>query len=338
MAQWEGVNLRGTPRRVTRLDLMDVGLHGTIPASLSRLSELTHLNLRSNPDLTGEVPGELGNLSKLRLLNLHSNSHSGGVPDLRNATLLEELYLANNADYNADGSKVRNSGLTGRIPTWLNGMTNMEELWLWGNSLTGTVPNLSGMTSLVKLKLANNNLTGGIPQASRLPPNMTWLIIDRNPFGGSIPNLSSLSRLRLLWLHSNELTGSVPAGNNYPASLDDLNLRDNMLTGTIPDLSNLDNLTRLRLHNNSLSGEVPATLGDLDSLKQLWLHNEDATKTDNGNNSFTSIAAGVGGLADTLIEIALDGNPWNANACVPELANVAKNDYTAAGIDVCDGS
>ena len=339
MAQWEGVTLRGTPRRVTRLDLMDVGLHGTIPASLSRLSELTHLNLRSNPDLTGEVPGELGNLSKLRLLNLHSNSHSGGVPDLRNATLLEELYLANNADYNADGSKVRNSGLTGRIPTWLNGMTNMEELWLWGNSLTGSVPNLSGMTSLVKLKLANNNLTGGIPQASRLPPNMTWLIIDRNPFGGSIPNLSSLSRLRLLWLHSNELTGSVPAGNNYPASLDDLNLRDNMLTGTIPDLSNLDNLTRLRLHNNSLSGEVPATLGGLASLKQLWLHNEDATKTDNGNNSFTSIAAGVGGLADTLIEIALDGNPWNANACVPEsLANVAKNDYTAAGIDVCDGS
>ena len=339
IAQWEGVNLRGTPLRVTRLDLMDVGLHGTIPASLSRLSELTHLNLRSNPDLTGEVPGELGNLSKLRLLNLHSNSHTGAVPDLRNATLLEELYLANNADYNADGSKVAGSGLTGRIPTWLNGMTNMRELWLWGNSLTGTVPNLSGMTSLDKLKLANNNLTGGIPQASTLPPNMTWLIIDRNPFGGSIPNLSSLSRLRLLWLHSSRLTGTVPAGNNYPASLDDLNLRDNMLTGTIPDLSNLDNLTRLRLHNNSLSGVVPATLGGLDSLQRLWLHNEDATKTSNGNNSFTSIAAGVGELGDTLIVIALSGNPWDANACVPaELANVASNDYAAAGIAVCSAN
>ena len=337
MAQWEGVNLRGTPRRVTRLDLMDVGLHGTIPASLSRLSELTHLNLRSNPDLTGEVPGELGNLSKLRLLNLHSNSHSGGVPDLRNATLLEELYLANNADYNSDGSKIHGTGLTGRIPTWLNGMTNMEELWLWGNSLTGSVPNLSGMTSLVKLKLANNNLTGGIPQASTLPPNMTWLIIDRNPFRGTIPNLSSLSRLRLLWLHSSRLTGSVPTDDMLPASLDDLNLRDNMLTGGIPDLSDLDMLTRLRLHNNSLSGEVPATLGDLDSLKQLWLHNE--VDKGRGNNSFTSIAAGVGDLADTLIEIALNGNPWNANACVPvALANVTTNDYTAAGIDVCDGS
>ena len=170
-------------------------------------------------------------------------------------------------------------------------------------------------------------------------PTWTWLIIDRNPFGGTIPDLSSLSRLRLLWLHSNQLTGSIPDGDNYPASLDDLNLRDNRLTGTIPDLSALDNLTRLRLHNNSLSGEVPATLGDLDSLKQLWLHNEDATKTVNGNNSFTSIAAGVGDLADTLIEIALNGNPWNANACVPvALANVTTNDYTAAGIDVCDGS
>ena len=341
--QWDGVYLSGTPMRVTRLNLMDRGLSGTIPDALGRLSMLTHLNLRSNPGLSGEIPDALGNLRNLRLLNLHSNSHTGAVPDLSGISGLEELYLANNADYvtNDDGKKVKieGTGLTGEIPTWLNGMTNMEELWLWGNSLTGTVPNLSGMTSLDKLKLANNNLTGGVPQASTLPPNMTWLIIDRNPFGGTIPDLSSLSRLRLLWLHSNQLTGPVPAGNNYPASLDDLNLRDNRLTGGIPDLSDLDNLTRLRLHNNSLSGEVPATLGDLDSLKQLWLHNEDATKTVNGNNSFTSIAAGVGGLADTLIEIALDGNPWNANACVPvALANVAKNDYTAAGIEVCSAN
>ena len=339
--QWEGVSISGTPMRVTRLNLMDRGLSGTIPDALGNLSMLTHLNLRTNPGLSGEIPDALGNLRNLRLLNLHSNSHTGAVPDLRRITGLEELYLANNADYvtNDDGKKVKieGTGLTGEIPTWLNGMTNMEELWLWGNSLTGTVPNLSGMTSLDKLKLANNNLTGGVPQASTLPPNMTWLIIDRNPFGGTIPNLSSLSRLRLLWLHSNQLTGSVPAGNNYPASLDDLNLRDNMLTGTIPDLSRLDMLTRLRLHNNSLSGEVPATLGGLNSLKQLWLHNE--VDKGRGNNSFTSIAAGVGDLADTLIEIALDGNPWNANACVPvALANVAKNDYTAAGIEVCDGS
>ena len=335
IAQWEGVGLGGTPQRVSRLELAGKGLDGTISSELGRLSRLTYLNLRSN-ELTGEIPDELDDLSNLRVLNLHSNSLSGGIPDLSGMTSLEELYLPNNADYDRDGRKVEGSGLTGEIPAWLNGMANMRELWLWGNSLSGSIPDLSGMTSLRKLKLANNDLTGGVPEASELPPNMTWLIIDRNPLGGTIPDLSSLPRLKLLWLHSNELEGMIPSGDMFPASLDDLNLRDNMLTGTIPDLSNLDNLTRLRLHNNSLSGEVPATLGGLDSLKYLWLHNEDATKTTNGNNMLTSIAAGVGGLADTLIVIALNGNPWDADACVPAaLGNVAKNDYAAAGIAVC---
>ena len=337
ITQWEGVGLGGTPRRVTRLNLAGKGLGGMIPVELGRLSMLTHLNLRSNDGLTGEIPNTLGNLGNLRVLNLHSNSHTGAVPDLRSATRLEELYLPNNADYDEDGNKVQGSGLTGQIPTWLNDMTNMRELWLWGNDLNGSIPDLSGMTSLDKLKLANNMLTGGVPAASQLPPNMTWLIIDRNPLGGTIPDLSSLTRLKLLWLHSNDLEGSIPAGSMLPESLDDLNLRDNMLTGTILDLSNLDNLTRLRLHNNSLSGEVPATLGDLDSLKYLWLHNEVAKGL--GNNSFTSIAAGVGGLGDTLIVIALNGNPWAADACVPaELANVARNDYVAAGLEVCSAS
>ena len=319
ISQWDGVSLGGTPRRVTRLDLAGKGLGGTIPSVLGRLSMLTHLNLRSNDGLTGEIPSELGYLSNLRVLNLHSNSHSGSIPNLSGAVRLEELYLANN-------------DLSGSIPTWLNGMTNMRELWLWGNKLTGSIPKLSGMTSLDKLKLANNMLTGGVPDGSMLPPNMTWLIIDGNPVRGEIPDLSSLTSLKLLWLHSNKLEGSIPAWQELPPNVDDLNLRDNDLTGEIPDLSGLDRATRVRLHGNDLSGRVPATLGDLDMLRQLWLW----------DNDLTSIADGLGDLADTLIEIGLNGNPWDAVACVPAaLANVAKNDYTTAGIEVCsadDGS
>ena len=59
---------------------------------------LTHMNLRSN-DLTGSVPASLGNLGSLTYLNLHSNDLRGGIPDVRRITGLEELYLANNADY-----------------------------------------------------------------------------------------------------------------------------------------------------------------------------------------------------------------------------------------------
>ena len=276
--------------------------------------------------LDGSVSAAFGRLDMLTLLNLHTNSLSGSIPDLSGATMLEGLYLPNN-------------DLTGGIPAWLNGSTNLTNLWLWGNQLTGGIPDLSGLTNLDMLKLANNDLSGEI-NAAYLPQNVSWLIIDRNGFSGDIPDLSGLTSLELLWLHTNELTGSVPNGTMLPASLDDLNLRDNMLMGAIPDLSALDNLTRLRLHNNSLSGAVPGSLGGLDSLKQLWLHNEEDSEL--GNNMFTSIDDGVGGLSDTLIEIQLGGNPWADDACVPaDLADVATNDYEAAGIAVCgadDGS
>ena len=276
--------------------------------------------------LDGSVSAALGRLDMLTVLNLHTNMLTGSIPDLGGATMLEGLYLPNNM-------------LDGEIPAWLNGMTNLTNLWLWGNQLTGGIPDLSGLTNLDMLKLANNDLTGNI-NAMYLPQNVSWLIIDRNGFDGEIPDLSGLTSLRLLWLHTNELTGSVPDGTMLPDSLDDLNLRDNMLTGVIPDLSALDNLTRLRLHNNSLSGAVPGSLGDLEKLRQLWLHNESDSAL--GNNMFTSIDDGVGGLSNTLIEIQLGGNRWADDACVPAaLADVAKNDYEAAGIAVCgadDGS
>ena len=346
IARWEGLTLLGTPERVAglnlinesldgvipselgdlsmlaKVDLRNNKLSGSIPSSLGRLSQLTTLNLRSN-QLGGSIPGSLGRLTRLTVLNLHSNDLGGDMPDL-SRTMLEELYLANNHDAMVEGS-----GLTGPVPAWLNSMTNMRELWLWGNRLSGTIPDLSGMTSLQKLKLAGNNLTGGIPAVSELPPNLKWLIINSNPLGGTIPDLSGMTSLTHLWLHSNELTGSIPAGDMLPPNVDDLNLRDNMLAGQIPDLSGLDMATRVRLHNNMLSGEVPATLGGLDRLRQLWLH----------GNQLTSIAAELGDLSDTLIEIALSNNSWTGDACVPAaLANVETNDYAEAGLEVCESN
>ena len=378
ITQWDGVRLGGTPQRVTRLALPNKGLNGTVPESLGRLSRLTDLNLSTNeltgeiPDdlgnlfslrvlnlrtneLTGEIPDDLGNLRNLKVLNLHSNNLRGGIPDLSRIAGLEELYLPNNADHDVDGTKVGGTGLTGQIPAWLNGMTNMRELWLWGNSLSGTVPDLSGMTSLDKLKLANNDLTGGVPEASTLPPNMTWLIIDRNPFGGTIPDLSSLTRLRLLWLHSNELTGEIPVGDMFPASLDDLNLRDNMLSGEIPDLSGLDKATRVRLHGNDLTGEIPATLGDLDSLQSLWLHGNILTGSIpkelgsltnlqrlwlSDNNLSGQIPVELGDLSShSLVQWRLSGEEHQFTGCLPAgLAAIADNDFDGLNLQVCTDS
>ena len=56
---WDGVTVSGTPSRVTRLELANEGLDGSIPEYLGRLLGLTHLDLSRN-SLTGAIPFELG--------------------------------------------------------------------------------------------------------------------------------------------------------------------------------------------------------------------------------------------------------------------------------------
>ena len=76
---WDGVTVSGTPSRVTRLELANEGLDGSIPEYLGRLLGLTHLDLSRN-SLTGHIPAELGGLSNLEALRLSGNSLTGCIP------------------------------------------------------------------------------------------------------------------------------------------------------------------------------------------------------------------------------------------------------------------
>ena len=76
---WEGITTGGTPSRVTKVLLAGESLSGSIPSSLGRLFELTHLNLSSN-SLTGEIPLQLGRLENLEELRLSGNSLTGCIP------------------------------------------------------------------------------------------------------------------------------------------------------------------------------------------------------------------------------------------------------------------
>ena len=307
MSDWDGVSM--SDGRVTMVNLRDQGLDGTIPADLGRLSMLTSLNLRSNPDLSGEIPASLGNLMYLTVLNLHSNSHTGEIPDL-SGTSLTELYLPGN-------------DLTGSVPAWLNMMTDMTELWLWGNDLSGDLPDLSGMMSLDKLKLNGNADLTGI-EAAKLPSSLRWLVAGQTDVGAMMPDLSGTS-LTTLWLNETGLSGEIPVGS-IPTSVTSLNLKDNSLSGTIPDMSGLANLRYLRLHRNELSGEIPGTMGDLASIERIWAY----------DNDLTGIAAGFGDAADTLTHLFLADNPFAADACLPgDLAMIENNDFADAGLEAC---
>ena len=341
--QWDGVYLRGTPERVTMLILRRRGLDGTIPADLGQLSRLTVLNLHSNA-LTGQIPSEIGNLTNLEQLLLHNNSLSGDFPNLSRLNNLEKLWLSgrNNRIGEGDG-----------IPTWLNSLTRLEEVNLWGNEMGGTIPNLSRLTRLKLLKLQYNSLTGGIPTWFGNMNSLSGLYLHRNGLTGSIPSeLGQLTRLRRLWLDRNELTGSIPSQLGNMSNLGTLNLHTNRLSGTIPtQLANLSRLQHFALHNNALTGTIPAGLGNLSELTRIAVSNNRLTGSIpsqlGGLNKLTllwlsqnqltgTIPSALGNLGDTLTNIKLAENSFDSGACVPRgLANVEKNDYSDAGLSIC---
>ena len=254
--QWDGVNLDGTPLRVTRLSLVSKELTGVIPAELGNLLKLRYLDIPQN-QLTNEIPAELGNLKDLESLYLARNELTGPVPsELGDLPNLRWLDLGQNQ-------------LTGPIPHELGSLTNLEELRLGRNRLTGPIPAwLGSLTKLKELSLSSNQFAGEIPVEVGELADLRELTLSVNHLTGSIPpELANLSRLEGLYIGSNDLTGAVPAWLGKLPNLAYLALPKNRLTGPIPaSLGNLSKLQILQLSHNQLSGEIPASFADLTNL------------------------------------------------------------------------
>ena len=288
IADWYGVVLSGTPRRVTALRLP-----GQDADSVSGTAEAK---------LRGSVPASLGRLSMLSDLNLQTNELTGPIPDLSNIVGLEELYLSSNV-------------LMGRVPAWLGGMTQMRELWLSENSLTGQIPEELGDLSghnLVRWRLGggNNQFTGCVPvgladvedgDLDRLgltvcgeePPHAadtavlaalynatdgdSWVAKTNWLSGRSLGKWHGIAtddagRVTEIRLPRNRLFGELPSEISELTELTRLDLRRNELIGEIPDdLDDLINLDSLNLGHNLLSGEIPPELGNLPNLESLSL-------------------------------------------------------------------
>ena len=144
--EWYGVTT-DDDGRVTRLQLSDNRLSGTLPASLGNLTNLRELTLFIN-QLSGTLPASLGNLTNLQLLYLNNNRFSGTLPAwLGNLTNLQWLALDNNQ-------------FSGVLPPSLGNLTNLQTLWLNNNQqLSGTLPlSLGNLTNLQWLWLDNTQL------------------------------------------------------------------------------------------------------------------------------------------------------------------------------------
>ncbi|CAA7401771.1 unnamed protein product [Spirodela intermedia] len=133
---------------VTRVDLGNAALSGTLVSQLGQLRNLEYLELYSN-NISGLIPSELGNLTNLVSLDLYLNNFSGPIPEtLGKLTKLRFLRLNNNS-------------LSGPIPKSLTNISTLQVLDLSNNNLSGEVPSTGSFSLFTPISFNNNPLLCG---------------------------------------------------------------------------------------------------------------------------------------------------------------------------------
>ena len=223
------------------------------------------------------------------------------------------------------GVYLDNNGLSGTIPD-LSALTSLVSLDLGINRLSGPVPDLSHHPVLATLSLQDNQLTGSVPELNSLV-DLRDLYLNDNQLTGPIPDLSGLTGLTALNLSENRLTGRIPSLSAL-TELQTLDLGSNQLTGPVPELCPLAGLTSVYLGSNQLTGRIPE-LCDLPQLKVLFLSNNRLTGPIPDLSALTSLEVlylGNNGLAGPIPDLSALTNLWRVSlgsnrltGSVPEL-------------------
>ncbi|XP_040995685.1 leucine-rich repeat receptor protein kinase HPCA1-like [Juglans microcarpa x Juglans regia] len=264
----------GDLRKLTILLLAGCSFSGDIPDELGNLSELYFLALNSN-NLTGKVPPSLGKLSKLYWLDIADNMLTGPLPisTSMGAPGLDLLLNAEHFHFNQNNlsgpipEKLFSSNmklihilfdgnqLNGSIPPTLGLVKTLEVLRLDRNALTGSVPDLSNLTNIVKLNFAQNKLTGALPDLTQMM-KLNYLDLSNNSFEPSeAPTwFSALSSLTTLIMENGSLQGPVPRELFSFPQIQQVKLRNNKFNDTLDMGENISpQLMLVDLQNNHIS-------------------------------------------------------------------------------------
>ncbi|CAI0451405.1 unnamed protein product [Linum tenue] len=197
---WEGIGCNPLGR-VISLTLPYKQLAGSFHLDSTNLTQLRHVNLRSN-NLTGTLPPELLQSPALKTLVLSENSISGPIPsEIGNADRLQTLDLSQNS-------------FNGPLPPSILNCKRLKQLVLSSNLFSGSLPDGIGpsLITLQSLNLSSNAFTGRIPgDIGNLSNLQGALDLSHNFFTGAIPSsLGGLPETVYIDLSHNNLSGPIP--------------------------------------------------------------------------------------------------------------------------------
>ncbi|KAF2299488.1 hypothetical protein GH714_032157 [Hevea brasiliensis] len=161
-------------------DLSSCGLSITGHVSHVNLTSLEVLTLSWN-NFNSTIPNWLFNITNLQHLDLSYSAFRGSLStEMGNLNSLAFLDLSYNS-------------LEGKIPKTLNKLCNLSELHLESNKFSGEISGPFGnsssciQNSLENLNLFNNSFSGSLPNNLGQFKCLKYLLLSRNSFCGPIP-------------------------------------------------------------------------------------------------------------------------------------------------------
>ena len=323
----------------------------TFPAAVCSVLPPNLISVRiSQTEAKGTIPDCMIQ-THLRELEMSSNALSGQIPGPYNAGASNpsdiEVLLADNCEFTGtipstwadhaprlNAFSAANNELTGSIPAFME--ETLEMIRLWGNLLTGGIPNsLASLPSLRQLYLQDNQLTGSIPEGLFSGSNLLYAYLDDNALTGTMPDRSAYGpKLRVLNVQNNALEGNplpnvlldAPALYSYRAG-------GNLFSARLPAVTEYDETTQahkltklkelriLDLSGNKMYGPVPAeyeqlviiTPGEKGFLQYLNADNRWQPLVhvlDLSSNELSGQVPAWANKWNPLIKINITGNNW----------------------------
>ncbi|CAH9134358.1 unnamed protein product [Cuscuta epithymum] len=309
-----------------RLLLNGNGFTSISPDLFAGMNSLETVTLDNNPFATWQFPESLKDASALRFFSAINCSISGPLPEIFSSfPSLTELRLSFNSisgqlPSSFSGSPLQTMWLNGQSgDSRLNGpldvlqnMTDLVQVWLHGNSFTGSIPDLSALDSLKEFSVRDNHLSGLIPDSLTMIGSLQVVNLTNNMFQGPTPKFAKTvqvdaapdtnsfcsdqpgqqcdSKVNVLLAIAKDFgypsqfaqdwrgdRPCIPPWRGISCDNDQIsvvNFQKMGLTGTISSsFANITTLHTLILSSNNLTGTIPEQLTSLTELKLLDVSN-----------------------------------------------------------------